>query len=623
LRPEEFEIQEDGKLQKITNFSYLSSEADLMSQMPGVSQDPDVPLFSRGLQVQQVRRTLALVADNLGIAASNIAKIKAALRNFVDRQMLPGDLVSILTTSGGMGALQQFTNDKRQLYAAIERIRWFPGRVGESPFDAVADGDPVKAHLTERINQQVNMAKARRNNLSEVSTIESVRYVIHGMRRLPGRKALVLVSEGFRVPPGELSSLADVANSAGVVLEAVDARGVVFTGLTAADNVLDRHIYQASSVRAGVYKESQQGMDILARSTGGLFIAGDNDFSAALTNAIADTDGYYLIGYQPQRSDFGNANPTPVFHSIRVKALRAGLTVRTRSGFYGGRETAQPVLPVSRTEALRDALYSPFQGDLAMRLSTLYSAGAKDANSGRIGGLLRAVLVIDAHDLNFEDQPDGKKKAVLDVVGAVFGGDDKVVTSSDKTFTVNLSPEEWRQTVESGLVYQMYVPVARPGGYQFRLAMRDAGSGKTGSVSSFVDIPDFNQRRLTLSSMELSAGGMTDKITRKFGTGSLLDFACDVSGETVNKHTGQPKIEFEVRLFRGSERIFQSRMIAMPSQDVEKPMVLAGRIRLPESLPYGDYAMELVAYDRLASSDRQEVKQWIDFSLADSRTIPE
>mgnify|MGYP000346616369 CR=1 FL=1 len=38
--------------------------------------------------------------------------------------MQPGDLVAIVRTGGGMGALQSFTADKRQLAAAIERVKW-------------------------------------------------------------------------------------------------------------------------------------------------------------------------------------------------------------------------------------------------------------------------------------------------------------------------------------------------------------------------------------------------------------------------------------------------------------------------------------------------------------------
>jgi len=48
------------------------------------------------------------------------------LKKFVDEQMQDGDLVAIIRTGAGIGALQQFTTDKRQLHAAIESVRWNP-----------------------------------------------------------------------------------------------------------------------------------------------------------------------------------------------------------------------------------------------------------------------------------------------------------------------------------------------------------------------------------------------------------------------------------------------------------------------------------------------------------------
>jgi hypothetical protein len=53
--------------------------------------------------------------------------VRRALKQFVDQQMQPVDLVAVIRTSGGIGALQQFTSDKRRLYAAIDHIRWYPG----------------------------------------------------------------------------------------------------------------------------------------------------------------------------------------------------------------------------------------------------------------------------------------------------------------------------------------------------------------------------------------------------------------------------------------------------------------------------------------------------------------
>ena len=90
------------------------------------------------LQPTGVRRTLALVVDDLGLAADSIPPVRDAIRNFIDEQMRPGDLVAIVRTSAGMGALQQFTTDKRLLDAALERVKYVQSRVGVSSFAPLA-----------------------------------------------------------------------------------------------------------------------------------------------------------------------------------------------------------------------------------------------------------------------------------------------------------------------------------------------------------------------------------------------------------------------------------------------------------------------------------------------------
>src|SRR3989442_1704303 len=73
---------------------------------------------------EQVRRSIALVVDDLGLSFESVYYVRNAIKKFVDQQMKPGDLVAIIRTGAGVGALQQFTTDKQLLYAAIDRIKW-------------------------------------------------------------------------------------------------------------------------------------------------------------------------------------------------------------------------------------------------------------------------------------------------------------------------------------------------------------------------------------------------------------------------------------------------------------------------------------------------------------------
>src|SRR6185369_10783913 len=143
LRPDEVQIFEDGHQQKITNFSFVNPEASSARPLPSAPPDKNAPpLPPTKLHPEDVRRTIALVVDDLGLSFRSTYDVRNALRKFVDQQMQPGDLVAIIRTSGGIGALQQFTADKRQLYAAIERVKWYVS--GRSSVGAFA---PMEAKI--------------------------------------------------------------------------------------------------------------------------------------------------------------------------------------------------------------------------------------------------------------------------------------------------------------------------------------------------------------------------------------------------------------------------------------------------------------------------------------------
>ncbi|HEX8396120.1 MAG TPA: VWA domain-containing protein, partial [Pyrinomonadaceae bacterium] len=130
LTAADFEIYENNVKQEITNFSFVSAMPEkteaIEKPAKGAPTVAAPPVPTGRLRPEQVRRTIALVVDDLGLSFESTAYVRAALKRFVDEQVQPGDLVAIIRTGGGVGALQSFTSDKRQLYAAIEKVRWNP-----------------------------------------------------------------------------------------------------------------------------------------------------------------------------------------------------------------------------------------------------------------------------------------------------------------------------------------------------------------------------------------------------------------------------------------------------------------------------------------------------------------
>src|SRR5207244_360916 len=170
---------EDGHKQKITHFTFNLTESAPTERVakPAATDKTAPPIPTSRLRPEDIKRTIAIVVDDLGLSFESTYYVRRALKRFVDEQMQPGDLVAIIRTGSGMGALQQFTADKRQLYAAIERVKWNSlGRGGVSAFAPMqaptggAGGAEIDA-MTEEQNQF-------RDETFSVGTLGAISYVV-------------------------------------------------------------------------------------------------------------------------------------------------------------------------------------------------------------------------------------------------------------------------------------------------------------------------------------------------------------------------------------------------------------------------------------------------------------
>src|SRR5947207_1062113 len=305
LKPEEIEVFEDGRKQKTTHFAYILTES--LEARPGntTAADKNAPAVPPNrLKREDIRRTIAIVVDDLGLSFESTYYVRRALKKFVDEQMQVGDLVAIIRTSGGMGALQQFTADKRQLYAAIERVKWNAvGRGGVSAFAPIQP--PTPGAFGAQIDAKNDDLNQFREDLFAVGTLGAISYVVKGLRQLPGRKSVLLISDGFRIYSQEdamrnylalerLRRLIDEAGRASVVIYTMNATGLQTMGLTAADNPGSGDVEQMLNSRRNAAFETQQGLDYLAQQTGGIAIKNNNDLSNGIRRVLEDQRGYYL-----------------------------------------------------------------------------------------------------------------------------------------------------------------------------------------------------------------------------------------------------------------------------------------------------------------------------------------
>jgi VWFA-related protein len=644
LKPEDFKIIEDGAPQPITNFSYVPIRSAAAAGAAARALPAGAVLLSSpGLQPEQVGRTIALVVDDIGLSFESTYYVRRALKKFVDEQMQPGDLVAILRTGAGLGALQQFTTDKRLLYAAIDRVRFnLAGQSAVGAFLSDAEAERRQAFLTD---------------LFTIGTLGALNYIVNGLRDLPGRKSVILFSDGMllpgapdlrRVPHGphtlqspvwdydsnpslrdKVQALIDLANRSSVVIYTLYARGLETLAPRASDDLgpiqtgpgrrnemtqMLEKLNRLHAARLSDYLDSEQGLGFLAQQTGGLFVHDTNDLKWGVGRILEDQAGYYLIGFKPPEATFQKTPYGAGYHKIQVRVLKQGLEVRSRNGFYG--VTDEVARPVYRTELeqLAAALTSPFSsGGIRVHLASQLMYDSRNQATAR------CLLHIDARDLQFVSQPDGHKYYELDLAAVIFGDNGQVVNGKRATMADWPPAEAMPAMLQRGLDWVVEIPVGKPGGYQLRAGVRDSASKSVGSAGLFISVPNIRLRRLSLSGIILNPKGVGDKspAVRRFEVGDEVAFAMEIYNARLDSATRLPNLEESIRLYRDTQQVLAiQRPFGDGAPSESKRLSLAGTLRLGPELEPGDYALEITVTDKLAPKKHSTAGQWVDFEIA-------
>lgn len=609
------------------------------------------------------------------------------LRKFVDEQMQPGDLVAIIRTGAGMGALQQFTADRRLLYAAIERVRY---NLSSRGFNAFAPVDSMAGFSTGATNSESNkneliasplditslgiQSSQYRDDIFSVGTLGALNFIVRGLRSLPGRKSVILFSDGFRIYDEDQGSrrildninrLADLANRASVVIYTIDPRGLQTLGLTAADDLSgpigtfkndggyfgDPHpvvsLQQIDSdlqKRSSNFRATQAGLNYLSQQTGGISVRNTNDLDGAVRRVLNFQKGYYLLGYRPDETTVNQKGRREAFHHIDVKVTRPGVVVRTRTGFYGytDEESARPVYR-SASDQLNAALASPFaSGDIRVRMSSVFG------HDPQRGSFTESILHIDAHDLTFAKQLDGKYKTSFEILAVTFVDSGAVVGQDSRSYSITLDDAELEHTYDAGIIYVVTLPIKKAGPYQLRMAIRDTASAHVGSANQFIEIPDVKKKNLTLSGIIFTASdsrsnpasvpaasnpaenlsaaarkqikdhSLRGQAIRRFRQRQMLSYGYYIYNAKLNSNR-RPQLETQLRLFRDGKLVYTGkvRTLDVTAQSDMRQIVAGGEVLLGTDLPPGEYVAQVIVVDKLAKGDKSLTTQWMDFDLVE------
>lgn len=663
LRPDEFEIYENGKKQEITNFSFVSSKRRSPGEEDGNKAGIDLPATRRTIDPRDVRRTIALVVDDLSMSFESTHYVRQALRNFVNNQMQDGDLVAIVRTGGGVGALQQFTMDRDQLRAAIEKIRFdVTGVANSGPFaptapDLVAENqrDLAKETGSELTKDEGSLDDYRRDMFLG-GTLGALSYLVRGMQELPGRKSILMLSDGislFKVNSAgfpestrlldQLRGLVDLCNRSSVVVYTIDAKGLIPMAFASADSLGNApavEIEQKLLERTRRLFESREGLSYIAEQTGGEAYYNTNDFKGSIQKMLEDTS-YYLIGYQPDDDSFDRTRKK--FNNLQVKVTRPGVRVRYRSGYYGmeNRDRMKYVAEFQGNRRLAYALSSPFAvNDLGLDLHAVFKGEDRKKLS------VDAFIHIDLSDMKLDKDADGKQKATYDVM--VMNFDENGLPRGATSTTATIDPEkvDLDKIRKEGLVVTVTFPVKKPGGYQVRAAARENGTGKIGTASKFILVPNLGKKRLTLSGIVVddisyskwnnTAGKsdlrfrtvgdksngrdvdqFNDTALRRFQRGTILTYTYEAYNVRARQNG---ELRVRSRLVKDGKVIFsgkESEVDLRASKDGKK-VTVQGALNLGKSMEPGDYALQVIVTDDAAKKRKyQTATQYLQFEIVD------
>jgi len=617
LSADDFQLFENGARQKITYFAYVRSQP-----VAGTASATQAAGQKHGaLQREQVRRTIALVVDDLKMSFPSMARTREMLHKFLEEQLAPGDLVAIIPTSGGSGALQQFTADRKLLHAAVARLRFKLGGTGQA-------GSTRSLNGLETSDEEAGEIARVLYRRFAVGTMGTVKFVTSAMRNLPGRKSLVLIADGL--PPlvsskrgeapmtlDEVKRVSDNANRSAVVIYGIDPRGLLSNWLQAADDTQGLEADQVNDAirgREAKFLDSQQSLRFLAGETGGFAQFNNNDLNSGLAKVMDDQSGYYLLGFQPVELDAARIRKEGKYHRLIVNVARAELRVRFRKEYMGDTGLDAQTSP-PKGDRLLAALNSPFaESGIKLRFTPMFIYEQKGQTAAR------ALLHVDGTKITYgAPDSDGFVEAKLRIVAITEADDAAAGRVTGRIFTSRVKTGELEEVRRRGFLCTLRHPVKRPGAFQMRVAVQDLASGAVGSSSEFIEIPDMGKSAPGISSILMGDGDW--RTQPKEGASAQQDLSPairlfrrgHVFSYSVTVYNAQPDARLLTRLFRGDEVIWEGKPIPVRLDGASDPtrVPIGGVLNLGEPTAAGDYILEV----RLANTKRTVASQRIDFEL--------
>lgn len=373
LGRDDFEVKEDGRPVKITNFYAVEDGREVTDAADGeateqaeeaaeasqedvaeASRPAPAPLRHEEADVPDEQRLFLVVyIDNFNLHPANRNRVMGELSYFLTTELDPGDQIMLVTYDRSLNVRRPFTADPDLISRALREVERLTAH-------AVSRDDEQRSAMDrifdERTSAASAMAYARMYAESMANdlafTVGALKELVNQLGGLPGRKAILYVSDGVPMVPGQeafhavqsrfgastgitqsleydasrdFTRLANAANANRVTFYTIDAAGLRLQSSFAAENANPSVGVQVDSV---TNSNLQSPLRYVAETTGGLAVLNTNRILPRMEAVAEDFDSYYSLGYRPPA--FGSGR----YHEIDVRVKgRKDLEVRHRRGY--------------------------------------------------------------------------------------------------------------------------------------------------------------------------------------------------------------------------------------------------------------------------------------------------
>ena len=524
LRPEQFQLKINNTPREISFFEAIRSGGS--ASQP---EAPAQPNSANATKTDAQRRSVIFFVDDLHLAPDSLVRTRKALLDFIDRRIGEKDLAAITSPSGQIGFLQQLTADKDALRAAVARLNYRANTktdmekppMSEYIAMKIREGDEqAMVYYIQELQKQncyraagqticnVSPQSARqlvKNRAQQIavesapSTDDTLR-LLEGLMRtaaqLPGRKLVFVISDGFYLNDRKTGSLdrikkvTDAAGRAGVVIYTLDARGIVSDAIDVTNNKPIESSGFLTGASIGEISASQDGLNALAKDTGGQAFRNTNAPMHEWVEKVMDeTSNYYLLAWKPDNEEQKRGK----FKNIEVSVVdRPDLKVRVRTSYF--KSAALPLLTTKKkrdrdpTKAREDDMRLVIDAPVSQR-EIPAEVDLRFTQMPGFGTYVVATIAIDETALTF-DLIEGKLAADVDIGGILYDDKGKPINSIVGRLRIfqRSSDTNGSTTRQKRSIYRFSTLV--PGGlYQIRIGVRDLKSSRLGSAMDWITVP--------------------------------------------------------------------------------------------------------------------------------------